>query len=397
MNKLRRAKTFFAFFLVVSVLLAGFVGFKIGENHVVSQAANSSFANINSGNADKVDFSLFWQAYSELKANYVGDIDAKKLLYGAIAGAYASVGDPYTTFLSPDVSKDFENELSGSLEGVGIKVGVFENYPAVIACLEGSPAQKAGLKPKDKITKVDGADVMGMTLDEVISKIRGQEGTEVKLTILRAGAEKDYTLKRAKIVVNSVETKKIGAVAVIIINEFGVNTTEEFKRAITSYKSQGIDKFIIDLRSNPGGLLDSAVEIGGEVFNSGTVVVKEKSKISEKDYKADGPGTIKNDKLIILVNDGSASAAEILAGAVKDNGRGKVIGMKTFGKGTVQILSPLPGGSSAKITTAKWLTPKGTDIDKNGVVPDIEVSEPDNQAFQDVDPILQKGLEEINK
>lgn len=392
MAQIKKAKSIFLVSILVSVILAGFIGFGIGD-HLYS--GENSFVNQNQGKPADVDFSLFWQAYAKLKQDYVGDIDPQKFLYGAIQGAFGSTGDPYTAFLEPSVNKDFQDELTGSLEGIGVEIGVLNNFPAVIAPLADTPAEKAGLKPRDLIVKVDGQDTGNLSLDEVVSKIRGKEGTQVTLEVVREGTKNTlkFNITRAKLDIKTVILKVQNGVAIIKLSEFGSNSAADFQKIADEVASQGIGKVVLDMRNNPGGLLDSAVTIAGDFFPQGQTVVVEQGKSTKDELKTSGPGTLKDTKLAVLVNGGSASAAEILAGAVQDSGRGKVIGEKTFGKGTVQQLESLPGGSSAKITVAKWLTPKGNSIDKNGITPDISVTEPDNALFATNDPLLNKALE----
>jgi len=391
------------FFLVVSfvlvVLAAGTLGYFFGNrNFVLNQKGQVSFVHHDLGAPKDVDFSLFWEAFNQLKGSYLSDIDLKKFLYGAISGGYASLGDPYTTFLPPDATAEFEKELSGELEGIGIKVGILDDYPAVIASLPDSPAERVGLKPKDKIAKIDDSETKGMNLDEAVSKIRGEKGTTVKLAIVRdSEPERSFEIKREKITVKTIESRKVDDVTVITINEFGTETKAEFLKAAEQAAQDGAGKVVLDLRNNPGGLLDGAVDVAGEIFPEKTVVVIEENRSGRKETASSGKGTLKQAKLAVLVNGGSASAAEILAGAIQDHGRGKIIGEKTFGKGTVQELDKLSGGASTKITVSRWLTPKGDSIDKNGITPDIEVKEGDNPLFDSQDPLLERALEELGK
>lgn len=396
---MRRSKRFFLIFFAVSIFLSGFVGYLLGNKNLALTQQGPKLIKTDVGQPSDIDFSLFWDAYSRLKDNYLGNIDAKKLLYGAISGAFASLDDPYTVFLSPEVSKEFSDELSGQLEGIGIKIGSLDGYPAVIAPINNSPAQKAGLKAKDKIAKIDDKDATQISLDEAVSLIRGKAGTTVKLEIIREGESvpRVFEIKREQINVKTVETKMFQDVAVIELTEFGVDTTSDFVKEAQSLKDKGIKKIVLDLRNNPGGLLNSAIDVAGEILESGKTVVIEESKGGKKPSVASGEGILKDTKIVVLVNGGSASASEILAGAVKENNRGILIGEKTFGKGTVQELQSMEDGSSVKITVAKWLTPNGNSIDKNGITPDIEMTEPDNVLFSENDPLITRAIEELNK
>lgn len=400
-KKLRRLRFSFIIFFAVSIGLAGFVGYEIGRGKKTT-AASSDFVNTNLGSNEigNIDFKLFWEALTKLKENYVSDVDLQKYLYGAISGGFASLGDPYTNFLSPEVSQDFEDELTGQLEGIGIRIGSLDGYPAVIAPLNDSPAQKVGLKPKDLIVKIDDKDAAGMTTDEAVELIRGAARTEVRLEVLRSGENKtrEFKIVRENIDVKTVEVKQIqDGISLIEINEFGTSTTSDFIVAAQKLKDDNVGKIIIDLRNNPGGLLNSAIEIAGEIFDDDKLVVIEEGKTGRKESKTSGTSLLKDAKIAVLVNGGSASAAEILAGAIGDNDRGVVIGEKTFGKGTVQQLESLTGGSSVKITIAKWLTPNGNSIDKNGIQPDIEVKEPDDILFAKDDPLIDRAVQELGK
>jgi len=400
MTKIRKIKLIFTCSLIAAFLLSGFIGYLFGNrNFQITQKGVPTFSNRSLGKPNEIDFGLFWEAYNDLKDNYLGQIDGQKFLYGAIAGAFASLDDPYTVFLPPDLSRDFKNELNGELEGIGVKVGVLDNAPAVIAPLPDSPAQKAGLKSKDKILQVDNQSTQDMTLDEVVSKIRGAAGTAVKLQVLHDGESmpRDFEIKREKLNVKTVELIYKDDVAIISLNEFGTDTKGEFTKASDEIAAKGINKVILDLRDNPGGLLDGAIDVAGELFEQNTTVVFEESKTGKLENKTTGPGTLKQVKLVVLVNGGSASAAEIVAGAVKDNKRGTIVGEKTFGKGTVQQLDELSGSSAAKITVSRWLTPSGASIDKNGIAPDVEIKEGDNPLFDQNDPLLKRALSEINK
>lgn len=400
MKNKKRIKVALTISLVLVVLLSGSIGYLFGNhNFVLTQKHAIEFIKSDIGQPKDVDFSLFWEAYSKLKNSYQGTIEAKKFLYGAIEGGFASTGDPYTVFLPPDISSEFEKEISGKLEGIGIKIGILDNTPAVIAPLNDSPAQKAGLKPKDKIIKVDDIETKDILLDEVVYKIRGAEGTTVKLEVLRDGEQNPrvFEIKRAKIDVKTVEVSYKDDVGIIALNEFGTNTREDFLNAAKQMSDKGISKIILDLRDNPGGLLDGAIDVSGELFSKDTTVVFEDSKSGKTEHKTIGTALLKQAKLVVLVNGGSASSAEIVAGAIKDHKRGTIIGEKTFGKGTVQQLEPLSDGSSVKITVARWLTPTGQSIDKNGIMPDIEVKSGDNPLFDQNDPIMKRAIEEFAK
>ena len=388
MNKIQKIRFKFVTSLVVALVLAGTGGFFVGKSYEQKHFKQT---------IDGVDFSLFWKAYDEIKLKYVGSIDPQKYLYGAINGGYASTGDPYTVFMPPQTSSDFQQELSGQLEGVGLKLGVLDNLPTVIAPIPGSPADKAGIKPKDKILKVDDFSTQDQILDIVVDKIRGKAGTKVKLLVLKADSNetKEIELTREQIDVKSVEVNYTNDVAVIAINEFGTSSTEEFDAIYKEAVSKNVKKVVLDLRGNPGGLLSGAIDISEYFLKKDQTVVIEQGKTDRNEDKVQTEKGWQDIPLVVLVDEGSASASEIVAGALKDNNRAKIIGQKTFGKGTVQELSSFSDGSSSKITIAKWLTPNGKSIDKDGIEPDITVAGTSNPNFDTTDPQLSRALKEL--
>lgn len=389
MKSLRRAKFIFAITLVVALVAAGTAGFYYGKITVEKERPNS---------IEDKDFSVFWDAYQELKKNYLGDIDPQKYIYGAISGGFQSTGDPYTVFFSPELKKEFEKELTGQLEGVGLKLGVLDNIPTVISPIPDSPAAKAGIKTKDKILKVDDFVTENQPLDLVVSKIRGEAGTKVKLFIQPSGTSsvKEIELTREKIDVKSVEASYPNSDTVLItLGEFTSTTEKDFENIYQEASKKGVKNVILDLRGNPGGLLDSAIRIAEYFLSLDKTILIEETKQNKTYQKVQVERGWQNAKLVVLVDQGSASASEILAGAIKDNKRGEVIGEKTFGKGVVQQLIDLKDGSSVKITVSKWLTPSGTDIDKNGLTPDIEMKTPEDQNFSSYDPLVNRALKEF--
>lgn len=358
-----------------------------------------------------IDFSLFWEVWDRLGTNYFdkSKLDSQKMVLGAIKGMVSSLGDPYTVFLPPDEQKRTQEDLGGEFEGIGIQIGFKGTQLAVIAPLEGSPAEKAGVKAgdfivgiKDKNKKVD-TGTFGMSLPDAVQAIRGSAGSAVTLLLTREGADKpiEKEITRAKIEVPSVKLSFVGqdnSVARLQLFRFGDNTNGEWDKAILKInppnggeKSKGM---ILDLRNNPGGYLSGAVSIASEFIPQGVVVIQENGQETRQEFKASGKARLADIKLVVLVNGGSASASEIVAGALRDNNRAKIIGEKTFGKGTIQEAQQLDL-SGLHITTARWLTPKGTWVnDKGGLEPDIEVKDnPDTET----DEQLEKAIEELLK
>lgn len=355
---------------------------------------------VNTQPPNEVDFDLFWRAWNLLEEKYVDaeDLDANTMLYGAIQGMLMSTGDPYTTFFDPKANEQFKEDISGSFEGIGAEVGVRDQLLTIIAPLEGSPAQLAGLRAGDKVLKIDGEEAGLMTLEEAVSRMRGERGTIVVLTVFREGEEEtlDITITRDFIEVESVEIEYPKEnIAHIKILRFGEDTMENFSRIAYELEKKEVEGIIVDVRNNPGGYLDAVIQMSGLLLPKGdTVVIEEDHSGEQHRIKAVGGNGLKNVPTVVLINEGSASASEILAGALRDN-RDNVtlVGKQTFGKGSVQEFHPLPQGTAVKITVAKWLTPNGHQINEEGIVPDIEVDRTQEDYDNDTDPQLKRALE----
>jgi carboxyl-terminal processing protease len=389
MKSVKRAKFIFGISLVLALVSVGTAGFYYGRFTVAKESPS---------NIEGRDFSIFWDAYKELKDKYLGEVDPQKFIYGAISGAYQSTGDPYTVFFSPELKSEFDNELAGQLEGIGLKLGMLDNLPTVIAPIPNSPAAKAGIKSKDRVLKVDDFETENQPLDLVVAKIRGASGSKVKLFVQPAGTNsiKEYELTRERIEVKSVEASYPNKDTVLIkLDEFSTTTDKDFESIYQEASGKGVKNVILDLRGNPGGILESAINLAEYFLPLDKTILIEESKHNKQTDKVEVERGWQNTKLVVLVDGGSASASEILAGAIKDNNRGKLIGEKTFGKGVVQQLIDLKNGSSVKITVSKWLTPSGTDINKNGLSPDVEVKTPEDQNFSTYDPVVNRALKEF--
>lgn len=350
-----------------------------------------------------IDFSLFWDAYNKLQQNFIdpSKIADQKVIYGAIQGMTKSLGDPYTDFFDPDQAKRFQQDLSGSFDGIGVEIGIKKDLLTIIAPLKGTPGQKAGLRSGDIIIKINGKDATSMTTEEAVNLIRGPKGTSITLSILRDAWVKpqDFTIIRATIKVPSIEwSLKDGDVAYIQIYQFDETLPADFETIALQILQSSAKKIVLDLRDDPGGYLSAAQDIAGWFLEKGQMVTIEdfgKGK-PQQTYKAQGNSTFANYPMDILINEGSASASEILAGALRDNRNIKLIGAKSFGKGSVQEVINLRGGSFLKITIAHWLTPKGNFISEVGLTPDVKVSITDKDILQKKDPQLDKALEIIN-
>jgi len=350
-----------------------------------------------------VDFSLFWDAYQKLQANFIdpSKIDNQKIMYGAIEGMAKSLGDPYTAFFDPEQAQRFEQDLSGSFEGIGVEIGLKKNQLTIISPMEGTPGQKAGLKAGDIILKINGKDATDMTTDEAVSLIRGKKDTTVTLSIFREGwlSAKDIKIVRDTIKIPALKWEiKNGNVAYIHIYQFDEQLPGDFRKAALEISSSSAKSIVLDLRDNPGGYLEVSQEIAGWFLKSGQVVTIEdfgKGR-EQKQYKTEGNASLAGYPLVVLINQGSASASEILAGALRDNRNVQLIGEKSFGKGSVQQVIDLRGGSFLKITIAKWLTPKGASISEVGLDPSVKVSISDQDTQNNKDPQLDKALEIIS-
>ena len=349
---------------------------------------------------DSLDFALFWRVWDILKEKYVDSskLDAQKLFYGAIKGMLAATGDPYTNFFDPDENKKFNEDITGSFEGIGAEIGMKGGVLTIIAPLEGTPAEKAGLRAGDKIVKIGDKSTSDMTIDEAIDLLHGKKGTDVKMTIFREGEQdtREITITRDVINVKSVKfEEKEGGIAYVKISRFGETTFKEFSVAMNEAKSQGDKGIIIDLRNDPGGYLETAVEIGSKMLPKGNIVVMEEDKDGKRNQLlAKGGDEFSGIKTVVLINEGSASASEILAGALREN-RDNVtlVGKKSYGKGSVQELVKLTQGTSMKVTVAHWLTPKGNQINEKGIEPDVKVDLTPDDYNNSKDPQLDKALE----
>ncbi len=349
------------------------------------------------GMPQEIDFSQFWEVWNELEAKYVDrdSIDRKKLTEGAITGLVKALGDPYTVFMPPQQSKLFREDVRGSFGGIGAEIGMRKDTLTVISPLKGSPAERAGLKAGDKIFKINATTTADLSLEEAVSFIRGPIGTKVTLTISRDDAIKEVAITRETIVVPILETREQGdGIFYVHLLNFNEKSTLEFRRAIREFLISGDKKIIFDLRGNPGGYLDAAVDIASWFIPTGDIVARERlADGSETLYRSSGHRLLEAVPVVVLVNQGSASASEIVAGALRDAKGIKLIGEKTFGKGSVQEVENLKGGASLKITIAKWLTPQGTSINDKGLEPDIKVEIAAEAAEDGKDPQLEKAIE----
>lgn len=413
----KRNLTNIFFGLAIAALLFG-SGFKLGElKSENSQIQSRSFNLLNvdpeKAKKAKFDFDLFWETIDLLEKKYVDKkkLDPQKMFYGALKGMVASVDDPYTFFLSPDDNKQSKADLGGRFEGIGASLGLLNSRIIVIAPIKGSPAEKAGVRAGDYIQKVDGQATKNWSLPQAVSKIRGNKGTTVKLGLLRVGRpdEIEVSIIRDEIKVISVETtfdtlrackSNCKKVAVIKVTQFGENTNQEWDSAVATvlqeWNKKTISGLVIDMRDNPGGFLDSAVYLSSEFLPVGKLVVKQESTVNpNRTYTVEREGALLNIPMTVLINQGSASASEIFSGALRDHKRAELIGVKSFGKGSVQEALDLKSGAGLHVTIAKWILPNGDWIHGKGIDPKYPVVNkiPDgNTLTRELDAQLEKAI-----
>jgi carboxyl-terminal processing protease len=346
----------------------------------ISPGLSASGVTVNNPERD-VDISLLWNVWNTLIDDYIdpNQLQVTPLMYGAAEGLTRAVGDPYTVFMTPKENTDFREVLAGNLEGIGAELTMRDGLVIVVSPIKGSPAERAGLLPKDTIAEVDGESVDGWSLNDVVTHVRGPKGTAVHLRIAREHAAKllDFDIVRSEIHVPSVEAHEIKTggktFGYAALNQFGENSIDELVAELQTFKNKGVDGIVLDLRNNGGGYLEGAIELTSLFVREGTVVTVERRGGERETERVNGHTLFPDTPLVVLQNDATASASEIVSGALQDHGRATVVGKKSFGKGTVQEVVDLPGGSSLRVTIARWLTPKGKNLGKEGVHPDIEV------------------------
>lgn len=338
------------------------------------------------------DLDLLWTVTDIIDEKYIGDVNYRDVLYSAIKGAVWGLNDPYTTFTDPTENKDFFDVLDGVYEGIGVEIEIVDGRLVVVAPTKGGPAEGVGIKSKDEIFAIDGVSVVGMTIPEVISRIKGPIGTSVTLALGRAGVEEPIVvaIKREVVTRKSVFWEIKNDIAVLTITRFGSDTEGLLKMAVNDILAKGVKGVVLDMRGNPGGFLDVGVKVANEFLKSG-VIVEERFKDGQKvPFSADGGGRLTNLPVVVLVDVGSASAAEIVAGALQDHQRAQVVGETTFGKGSVQEVETFPDGSALRITVAKWFTPNGRSINEHGIRPD-KIVEYDSES--EIDTQMEKALQ----
>lgn len=404
-EKLRAHAHIISVFVVV-LAITFLLGFKTGE-YKVSQVALVSGVDHKNG-PKNVDFDTFWKAWNIINEKYVPTTSSttptdQEKVWGAIQGLAASTGDPYTVFFPPVEAKSFGEQISGAFEGVGMEVDVKEGVLTVIAPLKDTPAYKAGIKAGDKIIGIDKKTTQGISTPEAIKRIKGPKGTTVTFSIIRGANTEpiEISVVRDVITVPAMKTETIGDVFVIHMYSFSAQSADEFRKALREFVESGKYKLVLDLRGNPGGYLEAAVDMASWFLPSGKLIVAEQSKnlTFSQEYRSRGYN-IFNDKLkfAILIDGGSASASEILAGALSEHGKAILIGKKSYGKGSVQELVEITPETSLKVTIAKWLTPNGHSISKAGIEPQIDIDF-DVEKFKTTgeDNQIKRAIEELDR
>lgn len=398
--------------LLTSVLVASIASFSFGWFFAKNIGVNSASSKNTTEASEKIDpaadtsltirdLQEVWQKLADTYYD-ASKLDLSKLEYGAVKGFTASVGDPYTVFMTPDESKNFEDGLSGLLEGIGAQLEVKQGKLIVVAPIKNSPAEKAGIKPGDIIEKIDDSRAAEMTLYEAIRKIRGKKGTFVVLTIIREGVNEPFNVQllRDEITVDTITVKKLeNAIYYVALNQFNDHTKTEFRNIIQQILLEKAKGMILDIRGNGGGYLDTAVYMISEFIpgEKTAVIIKKRDQTQNETVKTSGNPGLPDIPLVILVNKGSASASEILAGAIQDYKRGILIGETTFGKGSVQEINKLADGASLRVTIAKWFTPLERSIDEVGITPDQEVKFTEEDAKNNRDPQLEEAIKYLKK
>jgi len=347
----------------------------------------------------KVSFDIFWETWDYVKNNYVeSNVDESKLFYGSLEGMVGSLQDPYSVYFEPETSREFQQEISGSFDGIGAEIGLKNGAITVISPLTGSPAEKAGLKPGDMVISIDDKETKDMSLNEAVNLIRGKRGTRVTLVIYRKAEKDTRTIEVARDVINikSVEWAMLpGDIVDLKLKYFNEDTLSDFRKAVNAFLPEKPKGIILDIRNNPGGFLSTAIEITSYWVGGDDIIVIERGRdqnyIGEKANNSNA--LLKKIPTIVLINKGSASGSEILAGALQDWKLAKIVGETSFGKGSVQDLKQFSDGSSLKLTIAKWYTPKGREINEKGIVPDERVELTDEDWDNSKDPQMDKAIE----
>ncbi len=393
--------------MVVMIMGSFFVGVAIGSEQSNVEAEMEGLMeeiteldNQEEEKPEAIDFSIFWQTWKALEENHIRgtEVSAQDRVWSAVKGLTYAYDDPHTVFMPPQESKDFETEISGQFEGVGMEIGERDDILTVVAPLKGTPAYKAGVQAGDKIIEIDGESTGDVSIDQAVKLIRGEKGTEVVLTLIREGEIEplEISIIRGVIDIPTIETEmRDDGIFVIKLFNFAGQSITKYQEAMVEFERSGADKLILDLRNNPGGFLQASVEVASYFLPAGEVILKEnfRDEREVKVYRSKGYSGVKKDtEMVVLINQGSASASEIVAGALSDHGVATTVGYTTFGKGSVQEVMKLTSDTSLKVTIAEWLTPEGYSFEKVGIEPDVLIEVTREDFEQGVDPQLDEAI-----
>lgn len=405
MIKINKTKIFKQIgYILISIIFIGVIlglGIYLGYSHRPEIDKITSVINKTPQVETNADFSSFWKVWNVLneKSIYANKVSDQDRVWGAISGLASSLGDPYTVFFSPEENKSFKEEILGAFEGIGAEIAIKDKVLTVVAPLKDTPAWKAGLKAGDKVIKIGDTSTNNMTTDAAIDLIRGPRGTSVTLTVVRPGESetREFSIMREKIQIPTIDTQlREDGIFVISFYSFSENSANLFRDALIKFIDSKTDKLILDLRGNPGGYLDSAINIGSWFVDEGKVLLSEDSLDGSKPkmYRSHGPRLFSDKlKFVVLVDEGSASASEILAGALSEYKIATLVGEKTFGKGSVQELVKITDDTSLKVTVANWLTPNGVSISLEGLKPDVVVPITAKDVESKKDPQMDKAIQ----
>ena len=375
----------------LTLVIVAIVSFVAGARSDALFANVASVFGVRTSNKT-IDLSSVQKTYQELVANYDGKLDTQKLIYGANRGLVEAAGDPHTAYMDPDETKEFDKSLSGQIGGgIGAEIGLRNNKPTIIKPLENSPAQKAGIEAGEAIVKVNDEASSDWSVEKVVSKIRGEVGTSVKLTLLSGSQTREVSVVRQNIVSPAVESEIDGEIGILKVNRFGDDTVSLSRKYASEFVEKGVKKVILDLRNNPGGTVGAAQGLLGIWLDNQIAMTERRGSEIVKTLRTTGTPILGNMKTVVLINGNSASASEITAGALREYGKATLVGQKSYGKGSVQIVLGLPGGSQMKVTEARWYTPKGKNIDKTGIEPDVKVDLSSDDVNNNVDPQMDKA------
>ncbi len=372
-------------------------GWGIGSGRI-SIAAFNSLDSQNGALPNRLDMTSVQQVYQALKDNYDGKLNTAQLLDGIKNGLAQSAGDPYTEYLNAEEAKDFRNDINGTFSGIGAELGKENDNIVIVSPIADYPAAKAGLLAKDIVISIDDKPTANMTITEAVNAIRGPVGTAVKLKIGRQGASQDYTITREDITIPSVKWEVKDGIGYMTISSFAEDTPGLARQAAQDFKNKNVHGVVVDVRGNPGGLLDSSVDVASLWLPKGTTVLSEKRDGKTiNTYEAKGNALLQGVPTVVLIDESSASASEILAGALQDNKAASLIGVTSYGKGSVQNLVPLPSGGVLKVTIARWYTPDDQNIDKHGITPDQKVERSVDDAKAGRDPQKDAATSKFNQ